>query len=434
MTATPEAIKDEARKLLSGWKGDAFAFGVGCLDRVGPLAREVGGRAVIAANSSAWMAPAVEAVQRSLRSAGVKIVGRTEGARPNSPLEDVYRIEDGIRQADPDVVVAVGGGSTIDAAKASAVLAALAGGRHEVAPYFGVGKVTAALEAGAAKLPAFLAVQTAAGSASHLTKYSNLTDLAAAQKMLIIDEAIIPARAVFDYGLTRTAPAALTLDGAFDGLGHVTEAYWGAGAATIDRLEGIAAAAVELIVASVGDAVARPDDLSAREGLGLGTDLGGYAIMIGSTSGPHLNSFSLVDVLSHGRACAVLEPYYAVFFAPAIERQLRVLGGVYARHGLIRADLPGLAGRELGVAVAEGMMALSRKLGFPTTLGEVGSFSEAHVARALAAAKDPKLASKLQGMPTPLAPEQVDEFMGSVLAAATSGELARIKELPRSRP
>jgi len=156
--------------------------------------------------------------------------------------------------------------------------------------------------------------------------------------------------------------------------------------------------------------------------------------MIGSTSGPHLNSFSLVDVLSHGRACAVLEPYYAVFFAPAIERQLRVLGGVYARHGLIRADLPGLAGRELGVAVAEGMMALSRKLGFPTTLGEVGSFSEAHVARALAAAKDPKLASKLQGMPTPLAPEQVDEFMGSVLAAATSGELARIKELPRSRP
>ena len=70
--------------------------------------------------------------------------------------------------------------------------------------------------------------------------------------------------------------------------------------------------------------LADPDELSAREALGLGTDLGGYAIMVGGTNGPHLNSFSFVDVLAHGRACAILLPYYTVLLAPAIERQLHV--------------------------------------------------------------------------------------------------------------
>jgi len=62
------------------------------------------------------------------------------------------------------------------------------------------------------------------------------------------------------------------------------------------------------------------EDMDSRESLGLGTDLGGYAIMVGGTSGPHLTSFSLVDVLSHGRACAIMSPYYTVFFAPAIQK------------------------------------------------------------------------------------------------------------------
>ncbi|KKK62826.1 hypothetical protein LCGC14_3000450, partial [marine sediment metagenome] len=275
------------------------------------------------------------------------------------------------------------GGSTIDAAKASTVLAALADGAHDVEPWFGAGKVTDALLAAGRKLPAFVAVQTAAGSAAHLTKYSNITDPQTAQKKLIIDEAVVPARAVFDYDLTCTASAELTLDGAFDGISHILETYYGAADETVDRLEAIAKAGVELIVGAVAAAAKAPDDRAAREGLGLGTDLGGYAIMVGGTNGPHLNSFSFVDVLAHGRACAILLPYYTVLFAPAIQRQLRVLGDVYHRRGLMRTDPADLAGRDLGVAVAEGMMALSRAVGFPVTLGEVPGFTDEHVARAL---------------------------------------------------
>jgi len=434
MAEPAEQIRDAARQLLRDWKKDHYAFGLGCLDRVGTLTAQLGARAIVIANSSQWLAPTVEAVTGSLESAGVRVVARAEGARPNSPREDVYRMQDAIAGAgSADVVVAIGGGSTIDAAKAAAVLATLADARHDIEPYFGAGKVSEALKASGRRLPGFVAVQTAAGSSAHLTKYSNITDLATAQKKLVIDEAIVPARAVFDYAVTATAPPDLTVDGAFDGLGHITEAYYGAGAETIDRLEAIARAGVELLVSAVGRAVAgiatERGDLQAREDLGLGADLGGYAIMIGSTNGPHLNSFSMVDILTHGRAVAVLMPYYTVFFAPAIERQLRTLGDIYARHGMVGADLSKLSGRELGLAVAEAMTALSRKVGFPTALGQIAGFSDRHIERALAAAKNPQLASKLQGMPTPLSADQVDEFMGSVLAAARDGDFSGIRSV-----
>ena len=430
-----EEARRTARRLLTAWRGSSYIFGLGCLEESGLAAAGLGSRAVLVANHSRWMAPAVERLGLSLARAGVEIVRRVAGARPNAPREDVYRIQDAIVAAGGAgagvVVVALGGGSTIDAAKAAAVLAALEGTSHNIEPYFGVGAVSAALEARGARLPGLLAVQTAAGSSAHLTKYSNITDLATSQKKLIIDAAIVPPRAVFDYRLTTSAGRDLTLEGAFDGLGHLLEAYFGAGADNIDLLEELVRVGVELIVGNVAAAVESPEDGSAREALGLGTDLGGYAIMVGSTNGPHLNSFSFVDVLAHGRAVAVLEPYYIVFFAPAIERQLRTVGAIYARAGLLRADLASLSGRDLALAVAEAMLALARKVGFPTSLAEVPGFTDEHVRRALAAAKDPQLASKLEAMPVSLSAGQVDEYMGAVLEAARTGEPSLVKNIPR---
>jgi alcohol dehydrogenase len=130
-----------------------------------------------------------------------------------------------------------------------------------------------------------------------------------------------------------------------------------------------------------------PRDVEAREALCLATDLGGYSIMLGGTNGGHLTSFSLVDVLSHGRACAMMNPYYTVFFAPAIEAPLRLVGSIYRDAGLTVADVERLSGRDLGVAVAEAMFELARRIGFPTRLSEVAGFEEEHIERALAAAK-----------------------------------------------
>jgi alcohol dehydrogenase class IV len=165
-----------------------------------------------------------------------------------------------------------------------------------------------------------------------------------------------------------------------------------------------------------------------REALGLGTDLGGHAIMIGSTNGPHLNSFSMVDIMDHGQATALLMPYYTCFFAPAIRGKLLKVGTIYQRHGYVdgEVDLEGLSGEELGRTVGGAMACMAEGVDFPTALEQVKGFTEEHEQRMLAAAKDPALASKLQGMPIPMKPEEVDRYMGSVLRAARTGDFSLI--------
>ena len=413
--------RDAARRLLEEWKGESYAFGLDVLSVAGEKTASLGRRALLVANDSAWMAETVAVVTQALNFDRVEVVRRVVGSAANTPLEDVYRIQDAIQQARPDVIVAIGAGSTIDAVKAASVLAALSPGRHEAGPFLGVGQVTKAL-GGKALIP-LVAVETAASSGSHLTKYANVTDMAARQKKLIVDEAIVPKAAVFDYSVTVTAGKDLTCDGAFDGMSHCMEVYFGAKGATLERAEPVALVGVDLIIDAVRLAVERPDDLEAREKLGLGTDLGGYAIMIGSTNGGHLTSFSLVDVTTHGRATAILNPYYAVLFAPAIERQLRNVGMVYRRAGFMDADPAKLGGRELALAVAGAMQALPKMLGYPTSLGEVKGFGAGHIERAVAAAKDPQLRSKLDAMPVPMDAAMVDRYMRPTLEAAAEGRL-----------
>ncbi len=125
-----------------------------------------------------------------------------------------------------------------------------------------------------------------------------------------------------------------------------------------------------------------------------------------------------------------MNPYYVVFFAPAVEEPLRIVGKIFKEASLTDADIDALSGRELGMAVAKAMMELSRRIGLPTTLGEVKGFTPEHIERALTAAKDPQLKMKLENMPVPLTAEIVDEYMAPILEAARIGDLNLIKNVP----
>jgi alcohol dehydrogenase class IV len=125
-----------------------------------------------------------------------------------------------------------------------------------------------------------------------------------------------------------------------------------------------------------------------------------------------------------------MNPYYTVFFAPVIEQPLRMIGEIYKQAGMTKADLSRLHGRELGVAVAEAMFTLARSIGFPTRLADVPRFTDAHIQRALSAAKDPQLEMKLKNMPVPLTAAMIDEYMGPILESAKSGKLELIKNTP----
>jgi len=419
---------DRARRLLREFKGDAYTFGNGVLTEVGRAAAATAGqRAALVRGTFPGSDRYVEVIRKSLSQSGIELAAVVKGARPNAPRQDLLRITDELKAAAPDVIISFGGGSTIDAAKAAEVLRTLGGG---IDAYFGAGLVSKALAEAGKSLTPHVAVQTVPSSAAHLTKYSNITDVSASQKKLIVDDAIVPARPVFDFEVTYGIPRDLTADGAMDGIAHSLEVLYGAvGKPYYGKAAQIAGESIALVVKYLPRVMEDPHDAEARTALCLATDLGGYSIMVGGTNGGHLTSFSLVDILSHGRACAIMNPYYTVFFAPAIEGPLRLVGRIYREAGLTRADTDNLEGRELGAAVADAMFELARRIGFPTTLGEVAGFGPEHIDRALSAAKDPQLKMKLENMPVPLTADMVDEYMGSVLEAARDGNLALIRNV-----
>jgi len=433
-----ERTIERAQKMLQDWKGEVYTFGFDVLNKVGEYAARHGGRALIISSGlgKSWSSKALAVVSESIRSRGVEF-GRILGAGPNAPREDLYRLALQVARSRPEMIVALGGGSTIDAAKAANVLATYSPAEVQeilqapeamassIEPYFGVGQVSRLKDAtNRAPLP-LVAVQTAASSSAHLTKYSNITDFSTGQKKLIVDEAIVPQAAVFDYGVTIGSPMDLTLDGGLDGIAHAWEVFMGStGQPYYEKIHGVTQVCLGLIVEGLGRVKKDSRDPQARLCLGLGTDLGGYAIMIGGTSGPHLGSFSLIDVLSHGRACAILNPYYTVLFASKIQDQLGVFAEILKKAGYIKAQTEGKRGRSLAMIVARGMIQLSKALGFPTTLAE-GGVTKGHLKRMVQAAKDPQLKMKLQNMPTPMEAEHgdVDRLMKPTLEAAYSGDL-----------
>lgn len=423
--------KKRAYELLHGWKSDSYVFGLDVLEQVGAVAARYGKRALLVSNTT-YLKAVADRVLASLSSAGVELAGGViaPDAKPNAPREDVYRLESYILHHKPTCIVAVGGGSTIDAVKAANVLAALGAVESpEIDRYFGTAQVTAALARSKARLLPVVAVETSASSGAHLTKYANITDPVAGQKKLIVDDAIVPTSAVFDYAVTVSMPKSVTIDGALDALSHTFEVFCGSKGEAYSKLEEIASTAIDLVASYAQIVTSQSGNLEAREAIGLATDLGGYAIMLGGTSGAHLTSFSLVDIVSHGTACGIMNPYYAVLYSRAIQDQLRVVGKAFSRHGYIKSDLDACSGRALAVAVAEGMIAFGKSIGAPTTLAELKGFTEGHITRAIAAAKDPQLEMKLRNMPVPMATADVDRYMEPVLRAAVSGDLSLIREM-----
>ena len=132
-----------------------------------------------------------------------------------------------------------------------------------------------------------------------------------------------------------TVPLDVSLDGALDSMSHLVEVFFGIGEGGRERAGELVEVGLPLILRAAPRLLEGLSDSQTRTELGLAADLGAYAIMIGGTNGPHLNSFSLVDLASHGRACAILGPYYAAFFAPAIGPQLRLVARILEEAGYL---------------------------------------------------------------------------------------------------
>jgi len=212
-----------------------------------------------------------------------------------------------LRGGDFDGLIALGGGSPIDTAKAMSVLAANGG---EMRDY----KVPN--EIAKPGLP-LIAIPTTAGTGSEVTRFTVITDSERDEKMLIMGLACCPAAAIVDYELTLSMPWRLTADTGIDSLTHAIEAYVSRKASPFT--DGVARAAMALIAKNIRNACREPQDRAAREAMMLGATKAGMAFSNASVCLVHgmsrpIGAFFHVP---HGLSNAMLLPEITAFSAPA---------------------------------------------------------------------------------------------------------------------
>jgi alcohol dehydrogenase class IV len=219
-------------------------------------------------------------------------------------------VETGARclaEGDFDSLVAIGGGSSIDTAKAMSVLAANGGQMRDY-------KVPAEIpKAG----PPLVAIPTTAGTGSEVTRFTVITDTETDEKMLIAGLACCPLAAIVDYELTLSMPLRLTADTGLDSLTHAIEAYVSRRASPYT--DGLAKSAMGLIARHIRTACAEPDNRAAREAMMLGATTAGMAFSNSSVCLVHgmsrpIGAFFHVP---HGLSNAMLLPEITAFSAPA---------------------------------------------------------------------------------------------------------------------
>jgi len=206
-----------------------------------------------------------------------------------------------------DSLVAIGGGSSIDTAKAMSVLVANGGQMRDY-------KVPAEIpKAG----PPLVAIPTTAGTGSEVTRFTVITDTGTDEKMLIAGLACCPLAAIVDYELTLSMPLRLTADTGLDSLTHAIEAYVSRRANPFT--DGLAKSAMGLIARHIRTACAEPDNRMAREAMMLGATTAGMAFSNSSVCLVHgmsrpIGAFFHVP---HGLSNAMLLPEITAFSVPA---------------------------------------------------------------------------------------------------------------------
>ena len=279
-------------------------------------------------------------------------------------VDDVRRIVKAIEKNTPERVIAVGGGSVMDAAKAACLAYQC---KKDVTELFGVNKISSVTSE--SSFNRVICIPTTSGTGSEVTPYSNIVDNEAKVKKLIVEKAIIPQWAFVSAESTMTMPAALTVTTALDALVHSIESLLNNTSPQAPaESEEWALESIRLIAQYLPEAVKDPANTAAREALAQAATLGGMCITHRPTSLPHLTSFSLYGKVTHGQAVAALLPGFWRYYCgeESVKEVTMRLAGIFSSEkesdALAVIDSYVNFVRSIGGAPSPGELGLDRSL------------------------------------------------------------------------
>jgi alcohol dehydrogenase class IV len=289
-----------------------------------------------------------EVIQRHLQRAGVASTLFAE-VQPDPTDRNVEDGLEKLEEAGAEIVVAVGGGSALDAAKMIAVKRFNPGPISEFMGYHRIPN---------RGLP-LIAIPTTAGTGSEATRVTVITDSEHHTKMMILDGKLVPAVALVDYELTMTMPQSLTAHVGIDTLTHGIEAY--VSALANPMTDPYALSCIRLVGENLALAWREPDNRKARAAMALAACHGGLAFANSSVCLVHGMSRPLgaIFAIPHGLSNAVLLPTVTDYS----------LEGAVGRYAVVARTL-GVASRDdsdeyAGRALVDAVQRLNEDLQVP---------------------------------------------------------------------
>lgn len=290
-------------------------FGLGTASRAGEVAASFGARkALLFTDQGLVRAGVVDVVLNSLRLAGLSVAvwDRVLG---NPTVELFLEAEDFLRGAEADLLIAIGGGSSIDIAKIAGILDS---NPQPLLTLEGYGKAQ-----NRRRLP-LIAIETAAGSGAEVSEFAMIRDVQRGLKVGVNGPYMFPDVAICDPLLTRSLPPRDTAEIGLDALSNAIESYVTRRAWSVS--EALSLEGMRLIFANLRTAVVRGDNLPARVGMMAGSLLAGMAMGVGLGI-PHALAESIGGLYgqSHGLTVALSLPVGLKFCLPAcLEKMAQV--------------------------------------------------------------------------------------------------------------
>lgn len=294
--------------------------------------------------------PLLDTIRGHLAPAAVTVF---QDVRPDPAVAQISAGVDAYLSADPDMVVALGGGSALDTAKAVCKVAQ----EHGDGPAHGL-----------------VAIPSTSGSGSEVTSFAVVTSDHPHRKVVLVSDDMAPRMAILDPVVTRTLPPAMTADTGMDALTHALEAYVSTGRS--DFTDAMAEKASQLIFQNLETAVRDGEDLAAREKMHNASTMAAMAFDNSGLGITHSLAHAVGSVFGqpHGRLNAVLLPSVMEFNAGPVTYGPHGISEVADRYAHI-AHLIGLQAatrRNLALALCAEVRRLRSGVGIPSTLTGLG--------------------------------------------------------------
>ncbi|AIQ69291.1 iron-containing alcohol dehydrogenase [Paenibacillus graminis] len=331
-------------------------MGKGCLKEIGPYIQELKlKKALVVTDKFLVKSGIAGKLLAVLDEAGIEYSLYDE-VKPNPTCKNVHDGVAFLNAQGCDYLISIGGGSPQDTAKAIGIIATNGG---HIKDYEGVHKSKNK------SLP-IIAVNTTAGTSAEVTINYVITDEERKVKMVMVDKNSIATISVNDPELMIDKPAALTAATGMDALTHAIEALVTPGAYPVT--DATALAAVELIFANLARTVKNGHDIEAREQMVYAIFLGGLAFNNAGLGYVHAMAHQLGGVydLPHGVCNAMLLPYVEEENAKHVPEKFRSIAKA------IGLQIEGKSDKECAEFVIESIKALSKEVGIPSKLSELG--------------------------------------------------------------